>query len=176
MNSLRFPMALAASLLALSCSGVGERDNLWDAEGTAKPKNLCLDHKVKDLRNGDYQALFTTTGKTAVDITASVAAPVTGNPLRHVLLVPATTRVKNDGTSAVGVTVVTVDAKERARIMAMMYVAVIVITSPFGWIAGLLSQANRSLPFILNIILFTVSAILVYITIRRVKPGETVTA
>lgn len=73
-------------------------------------------------------------------------------------------------------TVVTVDAKERARIMAMMYVAVIVITSPFGWIAGLLSQANRSLPFILNIILFTVSAILVYITIRRVKPGETVTA
>ena len=51
MNSLRFPMALAASLLALSCSGVGERDNLWDAEGTAKPKNLCLDHKVKDLRN-----------------------------------------------------------------------------------------------------------------------------
>ena len=70
-------------------------------------------------------------------------------------------------------TVITVDAKERARITAILYVMVIVFSSPFGWIAGLLSQVNRSLPFILNIILFTVSGVLVFIAARRIKDHET---
>jgi MFS family permease len=59
-------------------------------------------------------------------------------------------------------TVVTVDADERARILAVMYVVVIVFTSPFGWIAGNLSQLNRILPFSLNIALFFIGALLTY--------------
>jgi MFS family permease len=72
--------------------------------------------------------------------------------------------------------VITVDPKERARIMAIIYVAVIVVTSPFGWIAGLLSQANRSLPFILNIILFALSLVLVFVASRFIKTHENAVA
>ncbi len=64
---------------------------------------------VKDLRNGDYQALFTTTGNGPVEITASVAAPITGNPLSRLLIVPSRTRLNNDGMSSTMVTIVSVD-------------------------------------------------------------------
>ena len=56
--------------------------------------------------------------------------------------------------------VVSVDAQERARIMSILYVLVIVLTSPFGWIAGQLSEVNRGLPFALNIILYTIGGLL----------------
>ncbi len=56
--------------------------------------------------------------------------------------------------------VVTVEAEERARIQSILYVTVILITSPFGWIAGLLSDANANLPFLLNIGLFCVGGFL----------------
>jgi DHA1 family tetracycline resistance protein-like MFS transporter len=65
--------------------------------------------------------------------------------------------------------VLTVDAKERARIMALLSVLVIVVTSPFGWIAGQLSAVNRSLPFILNIVLFGVGGLLTYFEGRLLK-------
>jgi MFS family permease len=65
--------------------------------------------------------------------------------------------------------IVTVDAKERARIMALLYVTVIIITSPFGWIAGQLSEVNRNLPFMLNIFLFGVGAVLTYLAGRQAK-------
>lgn len=38
---------------------------------------------------------------------------------------------------------------------------VILLTSPFGWIAGQLSEINRGLPFALNICLFFVGMTLV---------------
>jgi MFS family permease len=71
--------------------------------------------------------------------------------------------------------VVTVDAAERARIMAVIAVAVIIFTSPFGWIAGNLSQMNRALPFTLNIFLFLVGAILTEYASRlpEMKPQVT---
>ena len=53
-----------------------------------------------------------------------------------------------------------IEPKERARIQSIMYMGTILITSPFGWIAGTLSELNKSLPFILNIILFGVGAVL----------------
>lgn len=56
--------------------------------------------------------------------------------------------------------VLTVDPKERARIQSMLYVGIILLTSPFGWIAGNLSAINKSLPFILNILLFAAGAVL----------------
>jgi MFS family permease len=72
-------------------------------------------------------------------------------------------------------TVVTVDADERARIMAVMYVVVILFTSPFGWIAGNLSQFDRVLPFALNIGLFILGAILTYFASKmpEMKPRIT---
>jgi hypothetical protein len=46
------------------------------------------------------------------------------------------------------------ESDERARVSAMVYVAMIVLISPFGWIAGQLSALDRSLPFALNTVLF----------------------
>lgn len=50
--------------------------------------------------------------------------------------------------------VLMIDPAERARIFALLIAAMIGISAPFGWIAGELSQQDRSWPFILNIILF----------------------
>jgi MFS family permease len=55
-------------------------------------------------------------------------------------------------------TVVTVAPQERARILSIMYVTVIVLTSPFGWIAGTLSSIDRVLPFLLSLTLFAIGA------------------
>ena len=57
----------------------------------------------------------------------------------------------------------TIDPKERARIQSILYVGIILITSPFGWIAGNLSGLDKSLPFILNIALFGGGAVLAYL-------------
>ena len=54
------------------------------------------------------------------------------------------------------------ESDERARISAMVYVALIVLISPFGWIAGQLSAIDRSLPFALNMTLFTLGLMLVW--------------
>jgi Na+/melibiose symporter-like transporter len=60
------------------------------------------------------------------------------------------------------------ESDERARVSAMVYVALIVLISPFGWIAGQLSALDRSLPFALNMGLFAVGLILVWVI---GKPG-----
>ena len=59
--------------------------------------------------------------------------------------------------------VLTVDAKERARILSILSVGVILLSSPFGWIAGSLSTIRKDLPFLLNIILFVMGMILAYL-------------
>ncbi len=60
------------------------------------------------------------------------------------------------------------ETRERARISAMVYVALIVLISPFGWIAGQLSASNRALPFTLNMALFALGALFVWVI---GKPG-----
>jgi MFS family permease len=60
-------------------------------------------------------------------------------------------------------TVLTIEPKERARILSIIFVGVILFSSPFGWIAGTLSGINKDLPFLLNIALFIVGAILAYV-------------
>jgi Na+/melibiose symporter-like transporter len=65
---------------------------------------------------------------------------------------------------------VALESHERARISAMVYVAMIVLTSPFGWIAGQLSAIDRSLPFALNMCLFVIGAGLVWL-IGRWQPS-----
>ena len=59
--------------------------------------------------------------------------------------------------------VLTIDPKERARIQSILCVGIILITAPFGWIAGILSGLNKNFPFILNIFLFLVGGILAYL-------------
>jgi MFS family permease len=63
--------------------------------------------------------------------------------------------------------VVTVDAQERARIMGLLFLIVLVITTPMGYIAGELSAINRVLPFLVNIGLFGAGALLVFLAARH---------
>jgi MFS family permease len=58
--------------------------------------------------------------------------------------------------------VLTISAQERARIQSILSVGIILLTSPFGWIAGTLSEIDRDLPFVLNIGLFALGATLAY--------------
>jgi MFS family permease len=63
-----------------------------------------------------------------------------------------------------------VNPAERARIMAILFVIVISLTSPFGWIVGRISEINRIYPFLLSIGLFMICAILIALAHRR--PAE----
>ena len=63
----------------------------------------------------------------------------------------------------------TIDPQERARIQSILYVSIIVLTSPFGWIAGTLSGINKNLPFVLNIGLFVLGATLAYLAGRAAQ-------
>lgn len=76
--------------------------------------------------------------------------------------------------------VLNVDANERARIQSLLQVGIILVTSPFGWIAGTLSELDKGLPFILNMVLFIIGAVLAYLagnasqknlTVERVTPA-----
>jgi len=58
--------------------------------------------------------------------------------------------------------VIMVDPKERARIIAILYVIVITLTSPFGYIAGVLSGIDHRFPFVMNILLLIGGIILTY--------------
>jgi MFS family permease len=62
---------------------------------------------------------------------------------------------------------VAMETKERARISAVVYAILILFTSPFGWIAGQLSAINRSLPFVMNMGLFVIGALLVWVINRK---------
>ncbi|KPL06354.1 hypothetical protein AMJ86_08700 [bacterium SM23_57] len=57
--------------------------------------------------------------------------------------------------------IVSIDKRERARINAIMAMVVLILSSPFGWVAGELSAMNRVLPFIFNILLYVLGSVLV---------------
>ncbi len=65
-----------------------------------------------------------------------------------------------------------VEPKERARIMSLLYVLMIICTSPFGWIAGQMSQANRLLPFLLSIALYLAGVVLTFYAGRLAPATE----
>ena len=65
--------------------------------------------------------------------------------------------------------VVALDFRERARIMALVHTSVILFTSPFGWLAGMLSEIQRIFPFMINIGLFLVGAVLTVVLARLLK-------
>ena len=84
-------------------TGLGARELQFAVNG-ARVKG-----DIKDLRNGDYQVMFTTTGPGSVDLSASVVAPQTGNPMAHLLVLPTRDRLPADGLSSAMLTVATVD-------------------------------------------------------------------
>ena len=83
--------------------GLSSRTLLFNAAGAS------LDGAVRDLRNGDYQANIRTTGKTAVNLLATVAVPPTGNVANRVVVMPAQTHVANDGSQSTLLTAIAVD-------------------------------------------------------------------
>ncbi len=73
-------------------------------------------------------------------------------------------------------TVMTIDASERARIQSMLYVGIILITMPFGWVAGLLSEQAKALPFVLNIVLFIIGVVLALLAGDQAQKEERLAA
>jgi MFS family permease len=65
--------------------------------------------------------------------------------------------------------VLTIDPQERARIQSILYVGVILLTAPFGWIAGTLSSINNNLPFVLTIVLLLIGAWLAWLAGRAAE-------
>jgi MFS family permease len=59
--------------------------------------------------------------------------------------------------------VLSIDPQERARIQSILYVGVILLTAPFGWIAGTLASINNNLPFLLTIVLLLAGAWLAWL-------------
>lgn len=53
------------------------------------------------------------------------------------------------------------DKEDRARVMSLIYVIMIAVSSPFGSILGYLSALDRRLPFALNMLLFLILAVVV---------------
>jgi hypothetical protein len=50
--------------------------------------------------------------------------------------------------------------------MGLLFVLVILLTTPFGWIAGQLSAINRQLPFVLLVVLFVLGLVLTVVAGR----------
>jgi MFS family permease len=62
-----------------------------------------------------------------------------------------------------------IDKRDRARVMSLISVIMLAVSSPFGTVIGWLSSINRQYPFILNIIIFTITAIIVATTKVKVQ-------
>lgn len=54
-----------------------------------------------------------------------------------------------------------VDEQERSRVSGLIFMAMVGVASPFGWIAGFLSSIDRRLPFVLNIAIFILVSVAV---------------
>jgi MFS family permease len=59
------------------------------------------------------------------------------------------------------------DRRERSRIMALLHTFVMLVSAPFGYIAGLLSEHSRTLPFALNMVLLLAGAVIALVYFRK---------
>lgn len=103
---------------------------------------------------------------------------VTAPPSSYVLLVLSTI-IEACSAAAVNVQldrmfVINVDETERARIISITLVIVVLFSSPFGAIAGRLSEIDRTLPFILNMALFIIGMVLVWLSARYARKNRVV--
>ena len=60
-----------------------------------------------------------------------------------------------------------VDPNERARIMALRYMFIMIVTAPFGWIGGILSDVSRNLPFVMNMVIILIGIALTLVYYRK---------
>jgi MFS family permease len=60
-----------------------------------------------------------------------------------------------------------VNPDERARIMAIRYMIIMLVTSPFGWIGGILSDISRNLPFVLNMVVLVTGIVITLVYYRK---------
>ena len=68
-----------------------------------------------------------------------------------------------------------VNPEERARVQAILHMIVMAVTSPFGWIAGILSGFSRNFPFVLTLSLLAfgfIITLLHYMSVSK-KPSLT---
>ncbi|MCL2363295.1 MAG: MFS transporter [Defluviitaleaceae bacterium] len=68
-----------------------------------------------------------------------------------------------------------IDPKERARVRAVFNAAILAFISPLAFLAGALSNMNRSFPFILNAFLFALMAVFLLIPVKpapALKPTD----
>ena len=65
------------------------------------------------------------------------------------------------------------DEKERARVLAIYQVIVMIVCMPFGFIGGLLSDISRNLPFILNLTLIAAGAVATLVYYRTAAGKST---
>jgi len=63
-----------------------------------------------------------------------------------------------------------VDAKERARILSLLLTVTLLISTPFGYIAGKLSSMNRQYPFYLSVTIFAIMAVVILVS--KMKKSE----
>ena len=92
-------------------------------------------------------------------------------PPQAVILVVASVILEGIASALVGpmtesLLALSMESNERARVSAMVYVTLIVLISPFGWVAGQLSAIDRSLPFALNTGLFALGLLLIWLISR----------
>jgi DHA1 family tetracycline resistance protein-like MFS transporter len=85
-------------------------------------------------------------------------------PTRGLIAVICATIVEAAGAAILapygeGFVTAVVDPAERARILSVINTVVLAVSSPFGWIAGILSESGKSLPFVLIIGLLTLSVL-----------------
>lgn len=62
-----------------------------------------------------------------------------------------------------------VNPDDRSRIMALLQTSVMLVSVPFGYIAGLLSDLNRALPFVLNMVLLLLGLLAAVVFFRKEK-------
>jgi len=60
-----------------------------------------------------------------------------------------------------------VNPNERARIMALRYMFIMIVTAPFGWIGGILSDISRNLPFVLNMVILVIGIVITLVYYRK---------
>jgi len=60
-----------------------------------------------------------------------------------------------------------INPNERARILAIRFMFIMLVTSPFGWIGGFLSDISRNLPFILNLLILAIGIIITLVYYRK---------
>lgn len=65
---------------------------------------------------------------------------------------------------------VVIPGEERARISSFIVAFILLLSTPVGWIAGSLFQANHDFPMIFNLCLIAISAILSLFVVRETQP------